>query len=98
MLIVNGLKKACTSTKKDIISLPMAVYAVKKGNESNEGLISRWKKYVQNSGGVNTGGLRMLRKRGRFAKKPNKRLERLSALSREKNRSARKKKQFYSSM
>lgn len=71
----------------------MAVYAVKKGSESNERLITRFKKQVQE-----TRMTKVLRDRTRFRKPPKKRRQRLRALTRERFRAANKKARFYSNM
>ena len=71
----------------------MAVHAHRKGNESNDSLLQRWKKQVQK-----TGILKTLRERQRFKKPTNKRLVRAKALKREEYRDVNKKKQFYSNM
>ena len=71
----------------------MAIYAVKKGTESNERLITRFKKQVQE-----TRMVKMLRDRQRFRKPPKKRQQRLRALKREQFRVEQKKAKFYSNM
>ena len=71
----------------------MAVHAHKHGDESNEALQQRFKKQVQR-----TGLVKLLRERGRFRKKPTKRLTRQRALKREQYRDKNRKKQFYSNM
>jgi ribosomal protein S21 len=71
----------------------MAIYAIRKGDESNDRIQSRFKKQFQE-----TRLLNLLRDRKTSKKAPTKRLERLRALKREEFRAARKKNQFYSSM
>lgn len=71
----------------------MAIYAVKKGRESNERLMNRFKKQVQN-----TRLVKVLRARSRYKKAARKRTIRLTALKREEYRSKNKKKKFYSNM
>lgn len=71
----------------------MAIYAVRKGAESNERLITRFKKQVQE-----TRLVKALRDRMRFRKSPKKRQQRLRALTREQFRTANKKAKFYSNM
>ena len=71
----------------------MTVYALKKGDESNDRLQSRFKKQVQEARFV-----KLLRER-RHRKKPlTKRLQRIRALKREGFRAVNKKNQFYSNM
>jgi ribosomal protein S21 len=72
---------------------PMAIYAVKKGEESNDRLQQRFKQQVQKSGLI-----KKLRARNIFTRKPSKRLERIRALKREGFRTANRKKKFYSNM
>ena len=74
----------------------MAIYAIKKGEETNDRLQQRFKKQVQK-----TGLQKMMRDRkNRKAKDPKKntRLRRIRALKREGYREENKKKQFYSNM
>ncbi|MDD3897112.1 MAG: hypothetical protein PHU04_04760 [Candidatus Peribacteraceae bacterium] len=71
----------------------MAVYALRKGQESNDSLFQRWKKQVQQ-----TGITKMLRERSSRRRKPSKRLVRLRALKREEHRTQNRQKQFYSNM
>ena len=71
----------------------MAIYAVKKGSESNERLMNRWKKQVQN-----TRLTKILQAKMRYKKEPSKRLTRLAALKREHYRAKNKKQKFYSNM
>lgn len=71
----------------------MAIYAVRKGDESNDRLQQRFKSQVQK-----TGLLKRLRERSHFKRKPNKRIERLRALKREEHRTENRQKQFYSNM
>ena len=71
----------------------MAIYAVKHGDESSDRLFQRFKKQVQK-----TGLMKKLRERSVHKKKPNERAQRLRALTREKFRAERRKKQFYSNM
>ncbi len=67
------------------------LYAIKKQNESNERLISRFKKVVQRSRII------MDAKKGRYHKqKPSKKYVRESAVKREFYRKKRTKEQFYS--
>lgn len=69
----------------------MAVFAIKKGEESNDRLQSRFKKQVQEARFV-----KVLRERKTHKKKLTKRLQRIRALKREEHRAANKKNQFYS--
>ncbi len=71
----------------------MAIYAIKKGEESNDRLQQRFKQQVQKSGLI-----KKLRARNIFTRKPSKRLERIRALKREGFRVANRKKKFYSNM
>lgn len=71
----------------------MAVYAIKKGEESNERLMSRFKKQVQEARFI-----KVLRERRTHKKKASKRLQRLRALKREGFRADNVKNQFYSNM
>ncbi|MDD5469682.1 MAG: hypothetical protein PHO92_02680 [Candidatus Peribacteraceae bacterium] len=71
----------------------MAVYALRKGQESNDSLFQRWKKQVQQ-----TGLSKMLRERSVRRRKPSKRLLRMRALKREEHRTQNRQKQFYSNM
>ncbi len=67
------------------------IYAFKKSSESNERLLSRFKKLVQRSRIV------MDKKRNRYHKrKPTKTKVRAAAVMRESNRARRAKQQFYS--
>ncbi len=71
----------------------MAIYAVKKGDETNEKLIQRFKKYVQKS--------RLVQRvrDARYHSPPRTRREqRLRALHRSQMRAMKKKTQFYSNM
>ena len=71
----------------------MAIYAVKKGSESNERLLNRFKKQVQE-----TRLVKFLRERARFRGTVTKRAIRIRALKREEFRSANKKAKFYSNI
>ncbi|MDD5026550.1 MAG: hypothetical protein PHH13_04225 [Candidatus Peribacteraceae bacterium] len=71
----------------------MAIYAVKRGEESNDALQQRFKKQVQK-----TGLMKLMRTRSTHKRKENRRLVRLRALKREEFRTANRKKQFYSNM
>ncbi len=71
----------------------MAIYAIKKGEETNDRLQQRFKKQVQKSG-----LLKLLRERNSFKRPLTRRLQRLRALKREFYRGLNKKKQFYSNM
>lgn len=71
----------------------MAVYAIKKGEESNERLQSRFKKQVQEARFI-----KVLRDRRTHKKKATKRLQRIRALKREGFRADNVKNQFYSNM
>lgn len=71
----------------------MTVYAVKKSNESNDRLMNRFKKQVQE-----TRGAKVMRERLRFRKKPTKRLQRIKALKREEFRKSNRKEKFYSNI
>ncbi|PIR49233.1 hypothetical protein COU80_00600 [Candidatus Peregrinibacteria bacterium CG10_big_fil_rev_8_21_14_0_10_55_24] len=71
----------------------MAIFAVKKGNESNDGLQQRFKKQVQN-----LGLMKLMRSRSHFRRPFSKRMIRLRALKREEHRTQNRKRQFYSNM
>lgn len=71
----------------------MAVHAIKKGEESNERLQSRFKKQVQEARFV-----KLLRERRTYKKPLTRRLQRIRALKREGFRAANVKNQFYSNM
>jgi hypothetical protein len=71
----------------------MAIYAIKKGEESNDRLQQRFKQQFQKSGLQ-----KLMRSRKVFTRKASQRLERIRALKREEHRTANKKKKFYSNM
>ncbi len=71
----------------------MAIYAHRKGSESNDALMQRFKKQVQK-----TGLMKLLRTRKAFKKNDSKRATRMKAVKREEYRSKNRKKQFYSNM
>ena len=71
----------------------MAVHAHRKGTESNDSLMQRWKKQVQQ-----TGILKLLRERSHFRRQPTERLMRVRALKREEHREENRKRKFYSNM
>lgn len=71
----------------------MTIYAIKKGEESNERLQSRFKKQFQE-----TRLLKVLRERKVHKPKLTKRLQRIRALKREQYRAENVKNQFYSNM
>jgi ribosomal protein S21 len=71
----------------------MAIHAHKRGEESNERLVQRFKQQVQK-----TGLLKALRERSMHKRPLSKRLMRLRALKREEFRESNRKKQFYSNM
>ncbi|MBU0458143.1 30S ribosomal protein S21 [Patescibacteria group bacterium] len=71
----------------------MAIYAHRKGSESNDALMQRFKRQVQK-----TGLMKLLRARQNFKKKDTKRDTRNKAIKREEYRAKNKKKQFYSNM
>jgi ribosomal protein S21 len=71
----------------------MAIYAVKKGMESNERLMNRFKKQVQEAR-----FLKALRERLRFRSIHTKRQIRLRALKREEFRARNRRQKFYSNM
>ncbi len=71
----------------------MAVFAIRKGEESNDRLQSRFKKQHQEARIV-----KILRERKHRKKPLTRRLQRLRALKREGYRAAHKKNQFYSNM
>lgn len=71
----------------------MAVFAIKKGDESNDRLQSRFKKQVQEARFI-----KILRERRTHKKHLTKRLERFRALKREKYRQESRKTQYYSNM
>lgn len=71
----------------------MAIYAVRRPEESNDRVQQRFKQQVQKSGLI-----KLMRERSIKKRKPNKRLQRKTALHREKMRAANQKKRFYSNM
>ncbi|MBI2636548.1 hypothetical protein HYW84_04485 [Candidatus Peregrinibacteria bacterium] len=71
----------------------MAVYAIKRGDESGDRLQQRFKKQVQKSNLI-----KMLRERRTHKRRKTRRLERIRALKREGYRQDNRKKQFYSNM
>jgi ribosomal protein S21 len=71
----------------------MSVYAIRKGEESNERLQSRFKKQFQEARLIP-----VLRQRKTSKRRVTKRLQRIKALKREEFRAARKKNQYYSNM
>ncbi len=71
----------------------MAIYAIKKGDESADRLQQRFKKQVQK-----TNLLKVLRERKSYKKPLTRRLQRIRALKREQYRQENRKKQFYSNM
>ena len=71
----------------------MAIYAIRKGEESNDRLQQRFKQQVQKSGLI-----KLKRERRVLVHKPNRRLQRIVALKREAFRTQNKKKKFYSNM
>jgi hypothetical protein len=71
----------------------MAVFAIKKGDESNDRLQSRFKKQVQEARFI-----KVLRERKTHKKRRTRRLERIRALKREGFRTENRKTQFYSNM
>lgn len=71
----------------------MAIYAIKKPEETNDRLQQRFKKQFQK-----TGIQKVLRERKSYKKPLTRRLRRLRALKREEYRSQNRKKQFYSNM
>ena len=71
----------------------MTIIAIRKGDESNDRLQSRFKKQYQNSRLQ-----KVLRVRRKHVRKPTKRLQRIRALRREGFRAENKKNQFYSNM
>ncbi len=71
----------------------MAIYAIKKGEESTDRLQQRFKKQVQKSNLI-----KILRERRTHKRHQTRRLERIRALKREGYRSQNRKKQFYSNM
>jgi ribosomal protein S21 len=71
----------------------MAIYAIKKGEESSDRLQQRFKKQVQK-----TGLLKKLRERSRYKRPLTRRLQRIRALKREEYRQQNRKTQFYSNM
>lgn len=75
------------------LSLLMAIYAIRKGEESNDRLQQRFKQQCQKFGIVKRKRASAVR-----TKKPTRRLGRLRALKREEFRSANRKKKFYSNM
>ena len=75
----------------NLLVTDMAVYAIKKGDESNDRLQSRFKKQVQEARFV-----KVLRERKTRKKPLTKRLQRIRALKRESYRAENEKNQFYS--
>jgi ribosomal protein S21 len=71
----------------------MAIYAIKKGDESSDRLQQRFKKQVQK-----TGLMKLLRERSSYKHPLTRRLQRIRALKREGYRAQNRKKQFYSNM
>ncbi|MBP7113828.1 MAG: hypothetical protein KBA40_00055 [Candidatus Peribacteraceae bacterium] len=71
----------------------MAVHAIKRGDESNERLQSRFKKQFQESR-----VLKVRRDRKTHKRRVTRRLQRIRALKREGFRAANVKNQFYSNM
>jgi ribosomal protein S21 len=71
----------------------MAIYAIKKGEESTDRLQQRFKKQVQK-----TGLLKILRSRSTYKKPLTRRLQRIRALKREEHRQRNRKNQYYSNM
>jgi hypothetical protein len=71
----------------------MAVYAIKRGDESNDRLQSRFKKQVQNARFI-----KVLRERKTHKRKLTRRQLRLRALKREEFRAQSRKTQYYSNM
>jgi ribosomal protein S21 len=71
----------------------MAIYAFRKGQESNDSLFQRWKKQVQK-----TGMLKLIRERSVRRRPASRRLQRMRALKREGYRTENRQKQFYSNM
>ena len=71
----------------------MAIYAIRKGDESADRLQQRFKKQVQK-----TNLLKVLRERRNYKKPLTRRLQRIRALKREQYREDNRKKQFYSNM
>jgi ribosomal protein S21 len=71
----------------------LAIYAVRKGEESNDRLQQRFKQQCQKAGIVKMGRVLKVRQR-----KPTRRLARLRALKREEFRTVNRKKKFYSNM
>lgn len=71
----------------------MAVFAIRKGEESNERLQSRFKKQFQE-----TRLLPVLRERKTSKRRVTKRMQRIKAMKREEFRALRKKNQYYSNM
>lgn len=71
----------------------MAVFAIKKGDESNDRLQSRFKKQVQEARFI-----KVLRERRTKKRPQTRRLQRIRALKREAFRADNKKTQFYSNM
>lgn len=71
----------------------MAIFAIKRGEESNDRLQSRFKKQFQE-----TRLLQLMRERRTHKRALTKRLQRIRALKREGFRAERKKNQYYSNM
>ena len=71
----------------------MAIYAIKRGDESGDRLQQRFKKQVQKSNLI-----KILRDRRTHKRRKTQRLQRIRALKREEYRSQNRKKQFYSNM
>lgn len=71
----------------------MAIYAVRRPEESNDRVQQRFKQQVQRSGLV-----KLIRDRNIHKRKPSRRLQRKRALMREGYRVENRKKKFYSNM
>lgn len=71
----------------------MAIFAIRKGEESNDRLQSRFKKQFQAAR-----VLPVLRERKTHKRSTTRRLQRIRALKREEFRAERKKNQYYSNM
>ena len=71
----------------------MAIYAVRRPEESNDRVQQRFKQQVQKAGLV-----KLMRERKIHRRKPSRKLQRLRALMREDFRSQNRKKKFYSNM
>jgi ribosomal protein S21 len=93
MARVGSFTFSLTCTIPSRTFLLVAIYAVRRGSESNDRLMNRFKKQVQSAR-----FMKNLRELSRYRKKPTRRMTRLKALKREAFRQKNKKQKFYSNM